>query len=48
MKHQPTRFQIAAFAKAMKEAQGQPEFTEEHLRFLARRRDQFLATLAAR
>ena len=48
MRHQPTRFQIAAFAQALKEAEHQPEFTEEHLRFLARRRDAFLAKLAAR
>lgn len=47
MRHQPTRFQIKAFQEALKEAQGQPEFTEEHLRFLARRRDQFLAQLAS-
>lgn len=46
MKHQPTRFQLAAFKKAMQEAQNQPEFTDEHLRFLARRRDQFLAQLS--
>lgn len=48
MKHQPTRFQIAAFQKAMEEAQSQPEFTDQHLQFLARRRDAFLAKLATR
>jgi hypothetical protein len=48
MKHQPTRFQIEAFKRAMLEAQSQPEFTDEHLQFLARRRDQFLAQLANR
>jgi len=48
MKHQPTRFQIKAFEQAIREAQQAPEFTEEHLRFLARRRDQFLANLAGR
>ena len=46
MQHRPTRFQIKAFEKAIREAQQTPEFTEEHLRFLARRRDQFLAQLA--
>jgi len=48
MKHQPTRFQLEAFKRAMLEAQGQPEFTPEHLAFLARRRDAFLAQLASR
>lgn len=46
MKHHPTRFQVKAFEKAMRDAQGQPEFTREHLEFLARRRDQFFAKLA--
>ena len=46
MKHRPTRFQLKAFEQAMREAQGQPEFTPEHLEFLARRRDQFFAKLA--
>lgn len=48
MRHQPTRFQLEAFKRAMLEAQGQPEFTDEHLQFLARRRDQFLAQLNKR
>jgi hypothetical protein len=48
MKHHPTKFQIRAFEKAMKDAQAAPEFTDEHLRFLAQRRDAFFAQLAGR
>jgi hypothetical protein len=48
MKHHPTRQQIKAFEQALREAQQAPEYTEEHLRFLARRRDAFLSTLAGR
>jgi hypothetical protein len=45
MNHHPTRFQIRAFEKALREAQTAPEFNDEHLRFLAQRRDAFLAKL---
>ena len=46
--NRPTRFQIAAFAKALKEANEAPQFTDEHLKFLAARRDAFFSQLAAR
>jgi len=48
MQHRPTRFQVKAFEQALREAQQQPEFTDEHLKFLARRRDAFFAQLAAK
>jgi hypothetical protein len=43
--HHPTRHQIRAFEKALREAQQAPEFNDEHLRFLAARRDRFFAEL---
>jgi len=45
-RHQPSRYDLKAFYQAMQEAQQTPEFTPEHLQFLQRRRDQFLAKLA--
>ena len=45
-RHQPSRHDLKAFYQAMQEANNAPEFTPEHLAFLQRRRDQFLANLA--
>jgi hypothetical protein len=43
--HRPNRKQLQAFYNAMLEAQNTPEFTPEHLQFLAQRRDNFFLAL---
>ncbi len=45
-RHQPSRKDLKAWYQLMEEANEQPTFTEAHLQFLARRRNQFFATLA--
>ena len=44
--HQPSRQDLKEWYALMEEANNQPTFTPEHLQFLARRRDQFLAKLS--
>ena len=47
MKHQPSRHDLKAFQRALAETQSQPTITPAYLQELARKRDQYLLTLAS-
>ena len=47
MKHQPSRHDLKAFHKALEQSQSQPAITASYLKELARKRDQYLLSLAS-
>ena len=47
MRHQPSRYDLKAFHKALQQAQSQPNFSPAYLAELARKRDQYLLSLAS-
>lgn len=47
MRHQPSRYDLKAFHEALKQAQSQPSFSPAYLAELARKRDQYLLSLAS-
>ena len=47
MRHQPSRYDLKAFAAAIESASAAQKITPQYLRELAIKRDQYLAKLAA-
>ena len=47
MRHQPSRYDLKAFAAAIEAASAAPKFTPQYMQQLALKRDQYLAKLAS-
>ena len=47
MRHHPSRYDLKAFHKALQQAHSQPSFSPAYLAELARKRDQYLLSLAS-